>query len=40
MQRLSLRAEGFSLSPSLQFGHFGMWNGCGEQVLHTCESHA
>ena len=27
-------------SPSLQFGRFGLWSGCGERVLHTCESHA
>ena len=31
--------EGFSLSPSLQSGHFGLWSGCGERVRHTCESH-
>jgi hypothetical protein len=38
MDQLYSRAEGFSLSPSLQFGRFGLWNGCGERVLRTCKS--
>jgi hypothetical protein len=40
LRQLFLRAEGFSFSPSLQLGLFGLQNGCGERVLRTFESHA
>jgi hypothetical protein len=35
--QLSLRAEEFSSSRFLRFGHFGLWSGCGERVRPTCE---
>ena len=37
LYQLSLRAEEFSSSRFLRFGHFGLWSGCGERVRHTCE---
>ena len=37
LYQLSLRAEEFSFSRFLRFGHFGLWSGC-EERAHTCES--
>src|SRR6266481_6567535 len=38
MDQLSWHAEGFSRSPLLQFGRFGLWSGCGERVPRICKS--
>jgi hypothetical protein len=37
LYQLSLRAEEFSFSRFLRFGHFGLWSGCEERVRHTCD---